>query len=307
MTMKAWQIHSFGDADVLSLDDVQKPELAEDELLVRIRATSINPVDCKIREGKFPKVGKDDLPVILGRDVAGEVEKGNSNFEAGERVFGIPSTDRGTYAEYIAMKPSEVAKIPNEIDFAVAAGVPLVALTAWQGLFDHGELKDGERVLINGAAGGVGHLAIQFAKQAGATVFATGRRQDKQFLQELGADRAIDTDNESLDVIGDKVDLVFDLLGGEIGKAAWQHVKDNGRVISTVEELDAKAAGKPGVKTAFYLAEPNGEQLAKVASMMKDGSVKLTVEDRVSFSDIPKAQRELENAHTQGKIVVEMA
>ena len=305
--MKAWQIHDFGGPDVLSLDDVQKPNVSDGELLVRVRATSINPVDFKIREGNFPKIGKDDLPVVLGRDVAGEVEKGSGDFKEGDRVYGMPTSDRGTYAEYIAMKPEEVARLPDSIDFATAAAVPLVALTAWQGLFDHGQLKDGERVLINGAAGGVGHMAVQLAKQAGATVLATGHSQDQKFLQELGVDRAIDTDNESFDVIDGKVDLVFDLLGGDLGKAAWRYVKDNGRVVSTVEEPDAKKAGKPDVQTAFYLAEPNGEQLAKVALMLEDGSVKLTVEDRFEFNDIPKAQVELEKDHTQGKIVVEMA
>ncbi len=301
--MKAWQIHRFGGPEVLTLDDIEQPRTSGDEVLVRILATSINPVDYKTREGSFPPIGEDELPVVLGRDVAGRVEADSGKFMAGERVYGMPGIERGTYAHYIVMKPDELAHVPDGIDLTLAAAVPLAALTAWQGLFDEGGLQSGERVLILGAPGGVGHLAVQFAKNAGATVFATGREKDRQFLESLGA-QAIDADADLQKVIGGPVDLVYDLLGGKAQEAAWKVVADNGRFVSTLQMPDANASGKSGVKTAHYMAKPSGDQLEQVALLMTEGKVKVIEQKRFSFAQIPEAQRWLENEHTRGKIVV---
>ena len=301
--MKAWRIHKFGGVEVLQCDTVQRPEPATGDVLVRIAATSINPVDYKTRDGEFPAIGGDDLPVILGRDVAGTVVSGDG-FNAGDRVYGMPGFDRGSYAEYVVMKPSELAHLPDPVDFAQAGGAPLAALTAWQGLFDHGRLKKGERVLILGAPGGVGHLAVQFAKHAGAAVLTTGHARDEEFLRRMGADKVIDSDNQSLASIGAPVDLVYDLLGGDAQSAAWAAIADNGRFVSTLEEPDGDKAGKPGVRTAHYMAEPNGGQLADIADLMRDGAVRVVVQERFGFKQLPQAQRALEEQHAQGKIVV---
>ena len=281
-----------------------RPRPRRGELLVRVAGSSVNPVDYKIRDGEFAGVDAADLPMTLGRDVAGTVETGDGDFKRGDRVFGMPGMDRGTFAEYVRMKPAELARPPDGVDFALAAGVPLAALTAWQGLFDHGGLKRGERVLILGAPGGVGHLAVQFAVHAGATVFATGRSRDRAFLEGLGATRCIDTASESLDAIGGPVDLVFDLLGGKPQAAAWAAVEEDGRFVSTLGEPDAKAAGKSGVRTAGYMAKPSTSQLGEIAALLADKTVKLVEQQRFGFADLASALSALENEHSQGKILV---
>lgn len=302
--MKAWRIHAFGDSGVLKCDDVERPKPGAGELLVRLAATSVNPVDYKTREGEFPPVTQSDLPKVLGRDVAGTVEGASGGFADGDRVYGMPGHDRGTYAQYAVMKPGEIAKVPDGIDMQTAAAVPLAALTAWQGIFDQGKLTAGERVLILGAAGGVGHFAVQFAKDAGATVFATGRSHDVEFLKSLGVERAIDAENDPLSVIGGPVDLIYDLIGPEAQKDAWAVVKEDGRFVSTLEEPDADAAGKSGVRTAHYMAEPSGEQLGRIAAMIGSGAVRVVIADRFAFDQMPAAQDALEQGHVHGKIVV---
>ncbi len=305
--MKAWRIHHFGGPEAMSLDDIDQPRAGDGEVLVRVAATSINPVDYKTRDGSFFVVKEKDLPFILGRDVAGTVESDACGFKAGERVYAMPAFERGTYVQYIVLKKDEISRLPDSVDLQTAGGVPLAALTAWQGLYDEGNLKSGERVLVLGAPGGVGHLAVQFAIADGATVFATGRAQDRQFVKGLGVERFIDTESETLDVIGAPVDLVYDLIGPKAQADAWKVLKSGGRFVSTLQEPDAAAAGEadPGnVKTAHYMAKPSGAQLAKVAELMASGKVKLKVQGRFSFDQLPDAQRAMENEHTQGKIIV---
>lgn len=305
--MQAWQIHRFGGPEVLTLDEIEQPVAGHGEVLVRIAATSINPVDYKTREGSFPVVKESDLPFILGRDVAGTVEADGAGFKAGERVYAMPAFERGTYARYVVLKADEVARLPAHVDMELAGGAPLAALTAWQGLFDQGHLKAGERVLVLGAPGGVGHLAVQFAKNAGATVFATGRGKDRRFAESLGVDRFIDTEAESLDVIGKPVDLVYDLLGPKAQAEAWKVIKAGGRFVSTLQEPDAGAAGTAnpgGVKTSHYMARPSGAQLEQIAQLMAEGKVRVHEQRRFSFDKLPDAHRALENEHTQGKIIV---
>ena len=302
--MKAWRIHAFGDSTMLACDDVDRPVAAAGEVLVRIEGTSINPVDYKTREGKFPPVTEKDLPKILGRDVAGIVETAGDGFAVGDRIYGMPDHDRGTYAQFIAMKPGELAALPDDVDLETAGATPLAALTAWQGIFDHGKLKAGERVLVLGAAGGVGHLAVQFAKQAGATVFATGRAPDIAFLESLGIDQAIDTDHDDLAVIGAPVDLVYDLIGGKAQADAWAAIAEDGRFVSTLTEPDAASAGKPSVRTAHYMAKPDGAALTRIAAMLAGGSVRVTIAERFAFDRLPAAQEALEHGGIHGKVAV---
>jgi NADPH:quinone reductase-like Zn-dependent oxidoreductase len=191
--MKAIRIHRFGGPEVLELDDVPVPQPGENESLVRIRAASVNPVDYKIRRGLVPWVTREMLPIMLGRDLSGTVESrgpGVGAFREGDAVYALlGGIDRGSYAEYVVVKPNEAAAKPASLSYIEAAAVPLAALTAWQGLFDHGQLQAGQTVLIHGGSGGVGHFAIQFAKIKGATVFTTVSRKNIDFVRELGAER----------------------------------------------------------------------------------------------------------------------
>ena len=304
--MKAWRIHAFGGSDALTLDDIERPVPDGGNVLVKIAATSINPVDYKTREGEFPPVKLNNLPKTLGRDVAGVVTLAGDGFVVGDSVYGMPEHDRGSYAQYIVMKPGELAALPDGIDMATAGAVPLAALTAWQGLFNHGLLTKGERVLILGGAGGVGHLAVQFAIQAGATVFATGRAQDITFLESLGVTRAIDTDAEPLSIIGEPVDLIYDLIGGDAQQEAWPAIADDGRFVSTLTEPDATKAGELGVRTAHYMARPDGAALSQIAAIIADSVVKVTIAKTFSFAEMRAAQDALEHGGVHGKIAVSL-
>ena len=209
--MKAIRIHSFGGPEVLELDDVPIPQPGEDELLMRIHAASVNPVDYKIRRGTVPWVSREMLPMTLGRDLSGTVESTGAGVDAfgeGEAVYAmLGSIDRGSYAEYVLVRPNEAAPKPARLSHIEAAAVPLAALTAWQGLFDHGHLEAGQTALVHGGSGGVGHFAIQFAKVKGATVLTTVSGQNLGFARELGADRAIDYESQRFEEIARDVDL----------------------------------------------------------------------------------------------------
>jgi len=214
--MKAMRIHAYGASDVLRLEDVPTPKPADDEVLVRIGAASVNPIDYKIRQGKI--MGKEALPMILGRDFSGVIEslgRRASGFSKGDAVFALLGDDRGAYAEYVATKASLLAAKPKNLDHEKSAAVPLAAITAWQGMVDHGGMRGGERVLIHGGAGGVGHMAIQIAKAKGCWVATTVSGGDKDFVLGLGADKAIDYKNERFEDQVSDLDLVYDLIGGE--------------------------------------------------------------------------------------------
>jgi len=193
-SMNAVVLHRFGGAEALNFETIELPSAKAREVLVRSTSTSVNPVDFKIRNGDVPGFA-DKLPYVLGRDAAGIVERVGadvSSFKIGDEVFGMPGFDRGTYAEFVILHENELAVAPRRLGLADAGAVPLAALTAWQGLMEHGKLEKGQAVLIHGGAGGVGHFGIQIARAAGATVITTASAKDRAFLIELGADEVID-------------------------------------------------------------------------------------------------------------------
>jgi len=191
--MDAIRIESFGGPEKLQLQQVPVPVPGAGEILLKVHAAGVNPVDYKIRSGKYPAVKEDKLPYILGREVCGVVEASRSSrFAKGESLYGVPGIERGGYAQYVVLKDSEAAHKPTTVDDITAAAVPLAGLTAWQGLFRYGELKAGQRVLIHAGSGGVGHFAIQFAKAKGAYVITTVSTDHVDFVRGLGADEVID-------------------------------------------------------------------------------------------------------------------
>lgn len=306
-TMKAVLLPEFGGADKLQVTATDRPEPGPGELLVRLAATSVNPVDYKTREGKFPAVGADKLPVVLGRDVSGSIAAvgDGAEAEAGENVFGMPGFDRGSYAEYAILKPGEFARVPEGQDPEAFGAIPLAALTAWQGLFRHGGLEKGQRVLIHGGAGGVGHLAVQFARVAGAEVFATAGGDDLQFVSAIGAVRAIDYKTERFEEVARDMDLVYDLIGGDTQARSFGVLKPGGALISTVEEPDADKAKAAGLRVAKrYMAEPSGEELATVAKLIVDGEVEVAITERFPLDQAAAAQDRAENGHVRGKILL---
>ena len=304
-TMKAVRIHSFGGPEALKIEELPRPLPEEDEILVQVKAASVNPVDYKIRSGQYAK--SQQLPMLLGRDVSGTVALCGTrvrDWEPGDDVFAMLPPGRGAYAEYVAIKASQLVAKPMQLDHEHAAAVPLAALTAWQGLFDHGRLKSGQRVLIHGAAGGVGHFAVQLAKVAGAEVFATASSSDVQFLRELGADRVINYRSEPFEEAVADVDLVLDLIGGQTQERSWTVLKEGGTIVSTLDEPSQDKAREHHARGTSYLTQPNAAELAQIARLIDEGKVRPWVEQCYRLEDVAIAQDRLEHKHARGKTVI---
>ncbi|WP_245273639.1 NADP-dependent oxidoreductase [Mesorhizobium sp. WSM3224] len=306
--MQSVRIHAFGGPQVLTLETAPTPEPQPEEILVRIHAASINPVDYKIRNGGY--VEKDRLPLTLGRDFSGVVERCGPNVEAfkpGDAVYAMLTPDRGGYAEFVAAKAQDCAAKPERLDHLHAAAVPLAALTAWQGIFDHGGVSAGQRTLIHGAAGGVGHFAVQFAKARGATVFATCSGRDIDFVQSLGADEAIDYKNQRFEDAVRDVDLVYDLVAGETQERSWSVLKEGGTIVSTLQQPSKEKAAERKARGTHYMAKPDGAQLAEIGRLIDEGTVRVEVGKVFPLRQAADAERALEEGHVRGKVVLKVA
>lgn len=307
--MHAVIIRSFGGPEVLEPADLPKPKPGTGEVLIQVRAAGVNPVDYKIRSGQM---GKKDtsLPAILGRDVSGTVEAVGPGVKAvrvGDDVYAFLGSHSGGYAQFAIAKESEVAAKPQMLDHVHAAAVPLAATTAWQALFDHGRLQAGQRVLIHGAGGGVGHFAVQFAKAKGATVFATGSKQDLDMLKQLGADQVIDYRSERFEDRAHDVDLVIDLVGGETQERSWSVLKRGGTIVSTLQPPSEARAREHGARGVVFMAEPHREQLIEIARLIDDGKVHVAVNHTHPLDEVARVHEELENEHTRGKLVLSVS
>lgn len=306
-TMQAARIDRFGGPEVIHLETLPVPRPQADEVLVRVAAAGIDPVDYKIRQGHLPMIGADQLPLTLGRELAGVVAAvgdGVIGWHEGDRVFAM-SGDEGSYAHYARVPAVHLARVPDGLDLELAAAVPLAAHTAWQALFEHGQLEPEERVLIHGGSGGVGHFAIQLAKGRGATVCATGSAASQAFIRQLGADRAIDYERERFEDLGE-FDLVIDLVGGETQRRSWAVLAPGGRLVSTLEEPDLTLPEAQGKVGRFFLVQPSGEQLAEIAALIERGQLAPHVGARFALQRAADAQRHLEEAHVEGKVVLVM-
>jgi NADPH:quinone reductase-like Zn-dependent oxidoreductase len=275
--------------------------------LVRIEAASVNPVDGKIREGKFAKVNDEALPVTLGRDLSGIVEScgpSAQNIVAGDAVFALLGYDRGAYAQHVLAKPEEWARKPENLTHVEAAAVPLAALTAWQGMIDHGKLKAGQRVLIHGGAGGVGHFAIQIAKAKGAWVATTCAGQDLDFVRGLGADEAVDYRSEKFEERLSDIDLVYDLIAGETQERSFKVLKHGGALISTLQEPDKAKALYKNIHIAHYMAKPDAYELKQIADLLRAGKIKPIIAATFRLEQAARAEIALTEEHIRGKIVL---
>lgn len=310
-TMRAIQVSHWGAADQLKLVEVPRPSPLPTEIRVRVMAAGVNPVDVFTREGRAYMKAL-TLPHIPGWDVAGVVEAigyGVTRFKVGDRVFGMPWFPRAgnTYAEYVVAPASHFAVLPANLDFLDAAALPLAGLTAWQMLVNVGQVAAGMRVLINGAAGGVGHLAVQIAKARGAYVIATARKEKHEFLSSLGADHLIDyTQVYVPDVISD-VDLVLEMVGGETCLAMLKTLRMGGLLVS------AQAAWAPtlmddaqtlGVRATWYLVEPDSAGLAELAHLVESNQLRVHVERVFALEEAAAAQTLVAGKRVAGKVVL---
>ncbi len=313
--MKAMVIDAFGGAERIRATEVPTPEPGPGELLIALGCTSVNPVDWKIREGLLADMFPHAFPLIPGWDAAGTVSavgRGATRFKPGDRVFAYcrkPEIRFGTYCEYVAVDESAVAPMPACLGFAEAATIPLAGLTAWQALFDAAKLSAGEAILIHAGAGGVGSLAIQFARHAGATVYTTARAVNHEYVTGLGAHAAIDYAKDNfVRVLRARepggIDVVLDTIGGHVQRRSYKVLGKGGRLVSIVSIPEAEEARPYDVRTAFVFVTPDGGQLRAIAELIESGAVRPPAFEVMPLEDAARAQERSRAGHVRGKIVL---
>jgi NADPH:quinone reductase-like Zn-dependent oxidoreductase len=309
MGYEAARIHRFGGPEVIVLDEMPVPEPEPGQMCIRVQAASVNPVDYKIRRGGY--LPADKLPITLGRDVAGVVERlgpgVDGAFREGSAVFAMVERDNGGNAEFTLARPDICAPLARGLDAVQAGAIPLAGLTAWQGLCDHGGLQEGQRVLIHGGVGAVGHLAVQFAKARGAQVFATCAGQDAEFVHGLGADVVINYKTERFEDRVRDLDMVFDLIAGEVQDRSWAVLRQGGILVSTLAEPDKQKAAARGARGTRYMAQPNGAELREIAGLVENCRVRVHLHRRFPLAAVAEAHRVLEQERVRGKIVLQVA
>lgn len=309
--MKAIVLTEAGDVDKLVLTTLAVPVIVENEVLIQVKAISINPVDAKTRSGKglYGKL-REQPPIILGWDVSGIVTESKSQlFKVGDEVFGMvnfPGHGKA-YAEYVAAPAVHLALKPANISYEEAAAATLAALTAWQALVNHAKIKATDKVLIHAAAGGVGHYAVQIAKHIGAYVIGTSSAKNKDFVIELGADEHIDYTSQRFEDATEDLDFVLDTIGSDNIDRSLEVIKPGGTIISIPsglnEEVTAKASAK-GINGYFILVASNGDDMKQLAILLEKGIVKSHVGQTYSFEQLPEAHSAIESGRTVGKIVI---
>ncbi len=309
--MKAIVLKTAGEVENLEYVELAKPVTQEGEVLIKVKAISINPVDVKSRQGKgvYGRI-KEENPLILGWDISGIVEESKSSeFKIGDEVFGMvnfPGHGKA-YAEYAAAPANQLALKPQNISFEEAAASTLVALTAYQALVHNANIQKGQNVLVHAASGGVGHIAVQIAKHLGAKVTGTSSLKNKDFVLSLGADSHIDYHNFDWKNANEEFDFVLDTIGGDNIDHSLEVTKKGGSIISIPtglnEEVTAKAESK-GVKGYFILVQSSGDDMKLIANLLESGSVKVHVSKTFRFEQMREAHLEQETGRTVGKIVV---
>jgi NADPH:quinone reductase-like Zn-dependent oxidoreductase len=291
--MKAIRLHAYGGA--LAFEDVPAPAMAGDEMLVKIRSTAVNHLDLVEASGALRQMFPIDLPWIPGHEFSGiveEVGKTAVGLAPGDAVFGNSSA--GAYAEYLAVRPSFLVKKPSNLSFEEAASVPVAALTAWQGIFTHGRLAEGQSILIHGGAGGVGAYAVQFAARAGADVTATGSGDDESYLKSIGARRVINYRTGRFeDELPNKVDVVFDLIGGDTQQRSFLVLKAGGYLIAANQPVSQEEAAKYKVTGLMMSVVPSAEALGPIARLLESGSIRTDVATVYALEDAADAWRDM--------------
>lgn len=308
-TMRAVRIHAFGGPEELRYEEAPVPAPGPSEVLVHIGGAGINPVDWKTRSGPGVVRGA-TLPLILGWDIAGRVVSVGSavaGLAPTEAVYGlIRFPEAGSaYAEYVTAPANELARRPTTLDDVSAAAVPLAGLTAWQALFDVAHLRAGETVLVNGAAGGVGHLAVQLATARGARVLGTTSAGNLDFVRSLGATPIDYTQPDAFAPYATSVDVVLDTVGGDAGTKLLPVLKNGGRYVTIARGLpDEEAAKARGITAQSYLVHPNGQELAEIAMLIDEGKVHVEIAKTFALAEAAKAQELSQTGHVRGKIVL---
>jgi NADPH:quinone reductase-like Zn-dependent oxidoreductase len=297
--MQAVLMRHTGGPEVLGLEEIDRPEPADGEVLIAVKAVSVNPIDWKYRRGLMPK----PLPVVLGNDVSGTVLLSRAEgYAEGDDVFGIAPS--GGYAQFATAPAAIIAKKPPRITHEQAAAIPVGGLTAWQALFDHGHLQTGQSALIAGAAGGVGHFAVQLAKHAGARTIGIGSTRNRHFVLGLGADDYIDYTQQHIAEAISHVDLAFDTVGGEMTNTLLATVRSGGVLVLIANAPPEPQAAERGVRAVLFSMTPTSQQLTKVAQLVADRDLHIEIADVLPLAEVRRAHELSESGHTRGKIIL---
>jgi NADPH:quinone reductase-like Zn-dependent oxidoreductase len=292
--MKAARVLEYGSS--LVFNDVPTPKIAGDELLVRVKSTAVNHLDRVKASGAIRQILPIDLPWTPGHEFSGVVEQSGGDvagWAPGDAVFGANETG-GAYADYLVVKPAIIARKPSNLSFEEAASVPVAAQTAWQGLFTHGHLKKGQRILIHGGAGAVGGYAVQLAAHAGATVIATASGDDEAYLKSLGASRVVNYREAQFDkVLQEKLDLVFDLVGGDTQKRSFVVLREGGRLVAATQPVSPEETAKHRVSGAMMRLAPSGDDLGRIARLLEEGTIRPDVASVYALQDAAQAWKDL--------------
>ena len=303
--MKAAQIHEWNEP--VQVDDIPVPEPQSDEVLIRVHAAGLNPIDWKVQAGYMQQFLS--LPRIMGWELAGEIvalgdAAGASGLKIGDAVYAKTSTE--AFAQFVAVETNNVAPKPKSVDYETAAALPAAALTAWQALFDHGGLLAGQKVLIHGAAGGVGHFAVQLARWKGATVIGTGSAENEVFVRGLGADDYINYRTTRFEDVVQDADVVFDTVGGETFERSYAAAKSGGIVVTIAARPSPEQGQARGVRTAAFSATGTRAQLDALTQLVDAGTVKATISAVYPLDQVQAAIDKIKEGHTRGKIILQI-
>ncbi|MFL5665680.1 MAG: NADP-dependent oxidoreductase [Ktedonobacteraceae bacterium] len=307
-TIQAIRVHNYGGPEQLKLEEVQRPEPQAGEVLIHVHAAGVNPVDWKIRQGFMKDFRPMQFPYIPGVDLAGVVEEvgpGVTAFQKGQAVFG--QSAKGAYAEYAAASVETLALKLKTLNFDEAAAIPVGATTAWQGLFDQGGLQAGQRVLIQGASGGVGSFAVQFARWKGAHVIGTTSTANVDFVRSLGAETVVDYTSTPLEQVVHDVDLVLDTVGAHTLESSVQAVKRGGTLVTIAGQPPEEKVKERGVHVALFSSRVSSKLLQTFAQLIDEGQVKVPIGRVFPLRDARQAHELSQSGHGRGRIVLHIA
>jgi len=308
--MRAIRVHESGGIDTMRLDEIPRPVPEARELLVAVKAAGVGPWDRLVREGRSGLGQK--LPVTLGSEISGTVAAlgtGVGGFALGDAVYGATNNQFvGGYAEYALVEANKVALKPAALDYVTAAGLPVVAVTAWQMLFEYARIAPGQAILVRGAAGSVGACATQMAKQAGASVYGTARVRDIERVRALGAEPVVEGDQIGAQSASKSLDAVIDTIGGDALESTSDALRPNGIIVSVVRAPDAAYLRSKGVRAAYFIVDVTRDRLDRISAMVERGVLNLPVGEVLDLADASTAHRTLDGApHKPGKIVLNVA
>jgi NADPH:quinone reductase-like Zn-dependent oxidoreductase len=307
-TQRAVLIRAYGGAAAAEVAEIAKPAAGPGQVLVRVGAAGVNGIDWKVREGYVRDAFPIQLPAVLGIELAGVVEAvgpGASRFRVGDRVMG-PLGGLGAYADIVAADEALLVRTPQGLDDVHAAGVPVAAVAAWHSLHHAGPITAGQRILVHGAAGGLGGYAVQYAKRAGAEVFATASTAALDYVRSLGADHVIDYRAQRFESVARDIDLVLDYVGGEVLDRSWQVLAKDGAIVGT-SSPDILARTPPGRRGLWFVNQPDAPLLERLAAEIAEGTLISKVSEVVAFDGIPAAIERNRTGHRIGKVVADFS